>query len=57
MFIPMQNGLIYIKEKITGNDQQLSDMESLKEENTKLKRAKHKASGTSKRTRDIKIRE
>ena len=37
MFIPMQNGLIYIKEKITGNDQQLSDMESLKEENTKLK--------------------
>ena len=31
MFIPMQNGLIYIKEKITGNDQQLSDMESLKE--------------------------
>lgn len=37
MFIPMQNGLIYIKEKITGNDQQLSNMESLKEENTKLK--------------------
>ncbi len=44
LFMPLQNGFIFIKNKLTGNDQEISDIENLKnensglrEENTKLK--------------------
>ena len=37
LFMPMQNGFIFVKEKISGNSQELSDMESLKNENEQLK--------------------
>ncbi len=37
LFMPIQNGIVYLKNKITGNEQELSDIESLKEENQKLK--------------------
>lgn len=37
LFMPIQNGFVYIKNKMTGNDQQLSDMEYLKNENAGLK--------------------
>lgn len=37
LFMPIQNGIIYLKNKITGNEQELSDIQTLKEENQKLK--------------------
>lgn len=36
VFMPFQNGFVYIKNKITNNDSQISDMDILKQENTKL---------------------
>lgn len=46
VFMPVQNAFVFIKDKITGNNQELSDIENLKkenqnlkEENTKLKQA------------------
>ena len=32
LFMPFQNGYIYIKNKITGDEQQISDIEGLKNE-------------------------
>lgn len=37
LFMPIQNGFIYVKNKITNNNQEISDVEKLKEENSKLK--------------------
>lgn len=37
LFMPIQNGIVYLKNKITGNEQELSDIQTLKEENQKLK--------------------
>ncbi len=37
IFIPVQNSFVFIKDKISGNDQELSDIESLKTENQELK--------------------
>ena len=37
LFMPIQNGIIYLKNNITGNEQELSDIQTLKEENQKLK--------------------
>lgn len=37
IFMPIQNGIIFLKNKITGNDQELSDIQTLKDENQKLK--------------------
>lgn len=37
LFLPIQNGLIFIMDKISGKDQELSDIDKLKEENQKLK--------------------
>src|SRR5699024_7356504 len=34
---PIQNGIIFLKNKIAGNDQELSDIENLKNENQKLR--------------------
>ncbi len=36
-FMPFQNGYIFIKNKITGNEQQISDIEGLKNENSALR--------------------
>ncbi len=36
-FMPIQNGVVYIKNKLAGNEQQISDIDALKEENTGLK--------------------
>lgn len=36
-FMPFQNGYVYIKNRITGNEQQLSDIETLKNEATSLR--------------------
>ena len=32
VFMPIQNGVVYLKNKITKNDQAISDIDSLKEE-------------------------
>ena len=37
LFMPFQNGYIYIKNKITGDEQQISDIEGLKNENSALR--------------------
>ena len=37
LFMPFQNGYVFIKNKITGNEQQLSDLEILKNENSALR--------------------
>ena len=37
LFMPFQNGFVYIKNKITGNEQQISDMSVLKNENSALR--------------------
>ena len=37
LFMPIQNGIIYLKNKISGNEQELSDIETLKNENQQLK--------------------
>lgn len=37
LFMPMQNAFVFVKNKITGNDQAISDIEQLKEENKQLK--------------------
>lgn len=37
LFMPIQNGIIYLKNKISGNEQELSDIETLKSENQQLK--------------------
>ncbi len=37
IFMPIQNGFIFLKDKISGNTQELSDIASLKEENENLK--------------------
>ena len=36
IFMPIQNGIVFIKNKITGNEQELSDINSLKSENQKI---------------------
>ncbi len=36
-FMPFQNGFVYIKNKITGNEQQISDISMLKNENSNLR--------------------
>ena len=36
VFMPFQNGFIYLRNKITNNDQRISDMEALKKENAEL---------------------
>ncbi len=36
-FMPFQNGFVYVKNRITGNEQQISDIEILKNENTNLR--------------------
>lgn len=42
VFMPMQNGFIFIKEKMSGNGQELNDMASLKKENDDLKQENEK---------------
>lgn len=42
IFMPVQNGFIFIKSKISGNEGQISDIEKLKQENKKLKQANGK---------------
>ena len=37
LFMPIQNGIIFLKNKISGNEQELSDIETLKNENQQLK--------------------
>mgnify|MGYP001126253341 FL=1 len=37
IFMPAQNAFVFIKNKITGNEQEISDIEKLKEENQKLR--------------------
>ncbi len=37
LFMPFQNGYVYIKNKITGNEQQISDISLLKNENSSLR--------------------
>ena len=37
IFMPIQNGIIFLKNKITGNSQELSDIENLKNDNQKLR--------------------
>lgn len=37
IFMPIQNGMIYVKNKISGNEQELSDINSLKNENQNLR--------------------
>ena len=37
IFMPIQNGIIFLKNKISGNEQELSDIETLKNENQQLK--------------------
>ncbi len=37
LFMPLQNGYVFIKNKITGDEQQLSDIEILKNENSALR--------------------
>lgn len=37
IFMPIQNGIVYLKNKISGNEQELSDIATLKEENQKLR--------------------
>lgn len=42
LFMPVQNAFVYIKDKITGKDAELSDIDRLKEENQNLKNEKNK---------------
>ena len=37
LFMPIQNGIVYLKNKIAGNEQEISDIDALKEENQALK--------------------
>ena len=37
IFVPIQNGIVFLKNKITGNEQENSDIASLQEENRSLK--------------------
>lgn len=37
IFMPFQNGYVYIKNKIAGNEQELSNIDTLKTENSKLR--------------------
>lgn len=37
IFTPVQNGFVFVKNKLTNNSQQISDIKSLKEENANLK--------------------
>ena len=37
MFMPIQNGIVFLKNKIAGNEQELSDIDTLKSENQNLK--------------------
>ena len=37
IFVPIQNGIVFLKNKITGNDQENSDIASLQQENQSLK--------------------
>ena len=37
IFMPIQNGIVYLKNKISGNEQELSDIDSLKNENQNLR--------------------
>ena len=37
LFMPFQNGYVFIKNKVTGNEQQISDIETLKNENSALR--------------------
>ena len=37
LFMPFQNGFVYLKNKLTGNEQEISDIASLKEENASLR--------------------
>ena len=37
VFMPIQNGVVYLKNKITKNDSAISDIDALKSENAKLK--------------------
>ena len=37
IFVPIQNGIVFLKNKITGNEQENSDIASLQQENQKLK--------------------
>lgn len=37
LFMPIQNGFIFIKNKITGDENELSNVQSLKEDNSKLR--------------------
>lgn len=37
LFMPIQNGIIFLKNKISGNEQELSNIDNLKNENQKLR--------------------
>lgn len=37
IFMPLQNAFVYVKNKVTGNDQEQSNIDSLKEENQELR--------------------
>ena len=37
LFMPFQNGFVYLKNKLTSNEQEISDIASLKEENASLR--------------------
>ena len=37
IFVPIQNGIVFLKNKITGNEQENSDIASLRQENQSLK--------------------
>lgn len=37
IFMPVQNGIVYLKNKISGNEQELSDIDTLKNENQNLR--------------------
>jgi len=37
LFMPIQNGIVYLKNKISGNEQELSDIQTLKNQNQSLR--------------------
>ena len=42
IFMPIQNGFVFVKNKITNNDQEISDISKLKDENSQLKEQNQK---------------